>query len=67
MQDSFADKNIKCRKCNEDLVMSKVNLIYLASEVNTDLPRCPKCGRVYISAELALGKMYEVERALEDK
>ena len=67
MKDVLACNNVKCRKCNENLVMSKVNLIYLASEVNTDLPRCPKCGKVYISADLALGKMYEVERALEEK
>lgn len=67
MQEVVVDKKIKCRKCNETLVLAKVNLIYLASEVNTDLPCCPKCGNVYISADLALGKMYEVERALEDK
>lgn len=47
--------------------MSTVNLSCLTSEVNTDLPRGSKCGRAYISAEPALGKRYEVERALEDK
>lgn len=32
-----------------------------------DLPRCPKCGLVLITEELARGKMLEVEKALEDK
>jgi hypothetical protein len=31
------------------------------------LPRCPRCGLVFIPEELALGKMAEVEKLLEDK
>jgi hypothetical protein len=32
-----------------------------------DLPKCPKCGQVLITEDLALGKMAEVEKLLEDK
>jgi hypothetical protein len=31
------------------------------------LPRCPNCGQVYVPEMLAMGKMLEVEKALEDK
>jgi hypothetical protein len=31
------------------------------------LPACPKCGLVLITEELAMGKMAEAEKALEDK
>ena len=32
-----------------------------------ELPCCPVCGRVFISAELAEGRIAEVEQMLEDK
>ncbi len=32
-----------------------------------EVPACPKCGKVYISEELAEGRMSEVEQMLEDK
>ena len=49
------------------LEMGKVEATYLGQRFPVELPRCPSCGFVYISEELALGKMLKVEQALEDK
>ncbi|MGD9504062.1 MAG: DVU_1557 family redox protein [Syntrophobacteraceae bacterium] len=56
-----------CGKCRVPLEMGKVNIAYLGSMFPVDLPKCPKCGQVFVSEELALGKMAEVEQLLEDK
>ena len=56
-----------CLKCNLPLQIGKVSISYLGTVFPADLPRCPGCGQVYISEELALGKMVEVEQLLEDK
>jgi len=40
---------------------------YLGNRFVTDLPTCPTCGQVYISEDVATGKMAEVEQLLEDK
>jgi len=42
-------------------------LSYLGHTVAHELLTCPKCGKVYVSKELAEGKMSEVEQLLEDK
>ncbi len=57
----------KCSVCNEALKPAPVELEYLDSVFNVELPSCPKCGLVLIPEDLALGKMGEVERLLEDK
>jgi hypothetical protein len=56
-----------CAKCGEPLVAGKVTVAYLGSAYPVDLLRCPKCGLVLVPEDLALGKMLEVEKALEDK
>ncbi|MEN6439602.1 MAG: DVU_1557 family redox protein [Syntrophobacter sp.] len=60
-------ENLVCAACEIPLEMSKVNISYLGSMFPVDLLRCPSCGIVFIPEELALGKMAEVERLLEDK
>ena len=40
---------------------------YLENAFPVELPRCPKCGQVYVPETLATGKMLDVEKALEDK
>jgi len=45
----------------------RVDIAYLGSSFPVELLRCPQCGLVLIPEELALGKMAEVEKALEDK
>lgn len=56
-----------CATCNVPLQMGKVEATYLGQRFPVELPRCPSCGFVYISEELAQGKMLKVEQALEDK
>ncbi len=56
-----------CAKCGEPLVSGKVTVAYLGSAYPVDLLKCPKCGLVLVPEDLALGKMVEVEKALEDK
>jgi ribosomal protein S27AE len=57
----------KCGRCDRELVMKKTVLVYLGHSVAHEIPTCPKCGKVFISEELAEGRMAEVEQQLEDK
>lgn len=56
-----------CGRCGCALETKKVNVSYMGSSFPVDLPVCPQCGQVYISEELATGKMADVEQLLEDK
>ncbi len=56
-----------CVNCNIPMQMGKVDISYLGSSFPVDLLKCPRCGLVLIPEELALGKMVEAEKALEDK
>ncbi|QJB57419.1 DVU_1557 family redox protein [Pseudodesulfovibrio sp. zrk46] len=56
-----------CANCNVELTMQHVELEYLDSLFNVELPACPQCGIVLIPETLALGKMNQVEHLLEDK
>ena len=60
-------QNWMCTRCQVPLELGKVNVGYLDSAFPVDLPRCPRCGQVLVSEELATGKMVEVEKQLEDK
>ena len=51
----------------QPLVSGKVDISYLGNSFPVELLKCPNCGLVLIPEELALGKMAEVEKALEDK
>jgi predicted RNA-binding Zn-ribbon protein involved in translation (DUF1610 family) len=63
-----AEKRVwKCSKCRQELVMKKVVLDYLGYSISHELPICPSCGKVYISIDLAEGRMCEVEQTLENK
>ena len=57
----------QCGKCNVTLVVQQVNVEYLGNAFPANLLKCPQCGNVFIPEELALGKMVEVEKSLEDK
>ncbi len=65
--DLAAYQGWSCVECNEPLVLGKVDIAYMGSSFPVELLTCPKCGLVLIPEELALGKMNEVEKALEDK
>jgi hypothetical protein len=59
--------NIECAKCNIPLEKSKVTISYLGSSFPVELLKCPECDLVYIPEDLAVGKMLQVEKTLEDK
>lgn len=61
------EKQLICAQCGIPLETGKVNISYLGNMFPVDLPRCPKCSMVFIPEELALGKMADVEKLLEDK
>ncbi len=56
-----------CQACHMNLIVGPVTLMYMGNRITAELPQCPQCGFVLISETLALGKMAEVEQALEDK
>lgn len=56
-----------CEKCQVPLENGKVLLHYMGNDFPIEMPKCPECGYCYIPEELALGKILQVERALEDK
>ena len=56
-----------CSSCGQPLVKGKVDISYLGNSFPVELLKCPTCDMVFIPEELALGKMNEVEKALEDK
>jgi DNA-directed RNA polymerase subunit RPC12/RpoP len=56
-----------CAKCSRALESEKVQVQYLGSVFTTDLLRCPGCGTVLVTEEIALGKMAKLEQVIEDK
>ena len=56
-----------CANCGLPLEVSKVDVGYLGNAFPVDLLKCPKCGLVFVPEDLALGKMVDVEKQLEDK
>jgi NAD-dependent SIR2 family protein deacetylase len=61
------DLNWRCDRCRCDLVVGQVAVTYMNNRFTADLPYCPACKTVLITETVALGKMAEVERILEDK
>jgi len=62
-----ADAVWVCAECGQKLEPGTVVITYLGSEFTAELMRCEHCGFVLIPEDLALGKMLEVEKLLEDK
>ena len=56
-----------CANCNLPLQPRQITVSYLGNAYPVDLLCCPQCGLVLVPEDLALGKMAEVEKALEDK
>jgi ribosomal protein S27AE len=57
----------ECGRCGIPLEIGKVSISYLGNAFPVDLLHCPRCGMVLIPEDLALGKMADVEKSLEDK
>lgn len=64
---SAQERNWSCAKCGVPLVQTKVTFQYMGRSFGHEAPACPRCGRVFISKELARGKMAQVEALMEDK
>ena len=56
-----------CASCAGDLALLKVCFTYMKGNFEVDLPACGQCGLVLVPESLAVGKMAEAERILEDK
>ena len=56
-----------CGKCGSPLEAISLNVSYLGSGYPVELMACKKCKRPLIPADMALGKMLEVEKMMEDK
>ena len=57
----------KCAKCKATLVCKSVTFEYMDMTFSHEVLRCPVCGMVLITKQLADGKMSEVEQMMEDK
>jgi len=57
----------RCRQCGQALQPLETDITYMSSSFRVELPGCPQCGFIFIPPQLALGKMLEVEKLLEDK
>lgn len=66
-KDTTADNVFECFRCEIPLEPGKVTVSYMGSSFPVELLKCKKCGFVLITEALALGKMLEVEKTLEDK
>ena len=61
------DLGLVCGKCGQALESGRVTVTYLGNRFPVELPRCVACNLVFVPEALALGKMLQVEQALEDK
>ena len=61
------EKIWKCAKCGVELQTKRVIFHYMNRDFGHEVPACPKCGKVFISPDLAKGRMAEVEQLMEDK
>lgn len=67
MNENNKQSNKICERCNVKMTLIKVQFSYLNRSFSHEVPRCPSCGQVFISEELASGRIHDVETALEDK
>ena len=64
---SVSNSEWTCNLCKIPLEVQTVRLQYMQSIFPINLPVCPQCSIILVSAELATGKLAEAEQALEDK
>ena len=56
-----------CEKCKKKLEPGNAQIRYLGKVFTVDVLKCPKCGTVMITEEIAVGKIADAEQLLEDK
>lgn len=61
------DMDWNCAPCKTRMKPGVVELQYQNNSFKVELPVCPSCHAVLIPEELAMGRMLEVEKLLEDK
>jgi len=67
IQEAQPSGSLLCSKCNCPLEMLDIHVTYLERHFTHKVPRCPKCGQVYISEDLVEGKIAQLEKSLEEK
>lgn len=65
--DHEADETMRCDLCHMNMELKEATFAYLGRTFKHKVLRCPACGQVYVSEDLAKGRMREVEGLLEDK
>lgn len=58
---------IICSKCRVPLENRRARFKYIGHEFQSDVPRCPKCGQIYLPEDLVKGRIADVEASVEDK
>ncbi len=61
------DEELICGKCQVALEKRTLLFRYMGHSFNSAVPRCPRCGQVYLPREFVDTKIVEVEKSLEDK
>ena len=56
-----------CATCAVGLEPAKVQAAYVGCGFTIELLQCPRCGLVLVTEDMAVGKMAEAEKVLEDK
>lgn len=56
-----------CNKCKVALEPGKAHITYMKSTISAELLTCPICKEIFVPEDLAMGKMLEVEKMLEEK
>ena len=64
---SETETDWECGRCAKPLTIGRVTVSYMKTRFTVEMLRCPACQTVFVSEDLALGKMKEAETALEDK
>lgn len=56
-----------CARCSAELMRSGVRITYLGNSFSVELHVCPGCGSALVTEDVAMKRMAEAERILEDK
>ncbi len=62
-----AKPTLICDRCHVELEEAEAQFLYLGNKMRHKVPRCPKCGLVYLPETLVTGRMRKLEEALEEK